>query len=65
MGQLQAGERLPCCEQLQAAVMPAVGGIGIAQQGLDLLGDGAPLPGVSVLIGRFTGSRQMIRPGRP
>ena len=39
VGQLQAGDGLASGEQLQAAVVPAVRGVGIAQQGVDLLGD--------------------------
>ena len=39
MGQLQGGHGLTGGEQLQAAVVPAGGGIGIAQQGVDLLCD--------------------------
>jgi hypothetical protein len=49
VGQLKAGDGpapggptlggVASGEQLQAAVVPAVGGIGIAQQGVDLLGD--------------------------
>jgi hypothetical protein len=44
VGQLEAGQGptlggLAAREQLQAAVVPAVGGVGIAQQSLDLLSD--------------------------
>jgi hypothetical protein len=71
VGQLQAGDGpiiggVAGSEQQQAAVMPAVGDIGIAQQGVDLVGDGLfAAGGASGLIGRFTGSRQTIRLGRP
>ena len=39
VGQLQAGHGIAGGEQLETAVVPVVRGIGIAQQGVDLLGD--------------------------
>ena len=38
VGQLEAVDRFTGGDQLQAAVVPAVEGVGIAQQGVDLLG---------------------------
>ena len=37
VGQLQAGDGVSGGEQLQAAVVPVIGGVGIAQHGVDLL----------------------------
>jgi hypothetical protein len=65
MGQLQTGDSLASSEQLKAAVVPAIGGVCIAQQGVDLLGDSTLAAQSLGLLGRLTGSRQMIRPGRP
>lgn len=65
VGQQKPGEGLAIGEQLQAAVVPPIGGVGTPSSALICSVTAALLAGGSALIGLFTGSRQMIRPRSP